>query len=112
MKKPIPSSAHTPGPWRLDWLDDDNAWILDSKGNYLFEVVTHDGEGLFVSKDQQIANGRLVAATPTLLTELETQLENWQQLLSGDWVAADNGIRAAINGCANVIAEAKGLLSS
>jgi hypothetical protein len=65
---------HTPGPWRVEWIDDSHGWILDKVGNYLFEIVTSDEEGLLASPAEQVANARLTAAAPTLLTMLERLL--------------------------------------
>lgn len=59
-------TAHTPGPWKADWLDDENGWVLDSQDNYLATVVTHDSEGRIAPLDQQVANAALMAAAPDL----------------------------------------------
>jgi hypothetical protein len=62
--------AHTPGPWHSDWLGDDRGWILDTRANYLAEIVTQDDEGFVVSKAEQRANALLLAAAPELLDAL------------------------------------------
>lgn len=62
------SSAHTAGPWQVDWLDDERGWILDANGNYLAEIVTKDDMDFVVPKSQQHANAYLMAAAPDLYT--------------------------------------------
>lgn len=62
------SSEHTAGPWIVDWLDDENGWVLDAENNYLAEIVTTDEEGFVVPPQQQRANARLIAAAPDLYT--------------------------------------------
>lgn len=75
MEKSAPSSAHTPGPWRADWIGDDHGWILDSQGNYLAEIITEDECGFVVPADQQKANARLLVAAPLLAEALEYLLQ-------------------------------------
>ncbi len=52
--------AHTPVPWRTDWLGDDRGWILDEQSNYLAEIVTEDDCGFVVPKDEQRANAEFI----------------------------------------------------
>ena len=56
----------TPGPWRAEWLDDQNGWILNDDGTYILEPILKDSE----SKCDPLAakaNLRLAAAAPDLL---------------------------------------------
>lgn len=66
------TAKHTPGPWKADFLDEDNGWILDKKSNYIAEIVTSDEENKFIKNpDEREANARLIASAPELLEALK-----------------------------------------
>lgn len=69
---------HTPGPWEDVWLDDENGWIMDSRGNYLAEMVVADEEGLCVSEDEARVNAHLMAAAPELLEACSLALDDFE----------------------------------
>jgi hypothetical protein len=71
---PSPPARPTSGPWYYSWLDDVHGWIRDHKGRYLAEIVTYDEEGLYVPKEEQLANSRLIAAAPQLREALDKLL--------------------------------------
>lgn len=76
----------TPGPWEDVWLDDENGWIKDSRGNYLAEMVTKDEAGLCVPKDEAEANAHLLAAAPELLEACRLALDYFNYTRSGrEW---------------------------
>src|SRR5690349_7081039 len=54
------SPAHTPTPWRTDWLGDERGWILDKDSNYLAEIVAKDECGFVVPLKQQRANAAFI----------------------------------------------------
>lgn len=64
---------HTLEPWDDVWLDDDNGWIMDSQGNYLFEVITKDSEGYCASKKVATANARRVVAAVNACKGISTE---------------------------------------
>ncbi len=70
---------HTPGPWRAEWFDENNAWVMDAKGNYLTELVTGDEEGKCADGDAQVFNLTLMAAAPELLKTCQVVLEHIMQ---------------------------------
>ena len=63
--------CHTPGPW-----EDDGKFIVapDPAGVhpdiYIAEIVQEDDEGRLASPQQQLANGTLIAAAPSLFDAL------------------------------------------
>lgn len=67
-------SQHTPGPWRAEWLNEENAWVMDKDGNYLATLVVEDEEGKCATGDQQIFNLELMAAAPDLLASLQAMV--------------------------------------
>jgi hypothetical protein len=61
-------AEHTAGPWQFREQGDANEFVvLDHAGRWLFSI-RHNGEELFA---KQLANLRLVAAGPVLLSALE-----------------------------------------
>ncbi|WP_341714479.1 hypothetical protein [Limnobacter sp.] len=67
---------HTPGPWFISYTHDDNLSMsiddqpgMDGERNYDLAVVTHG------CPDELLANARLVAAAPVLLSEAKALLK-------------------------------------
>lgn len=69
-------AQHTAGPWRAEYLDSMNGWIMDENGNYLATIVTSDDEGMVVSEEEQLANARLMASAPDLLSVLKEAVDH------------------------------------
>jgi hypothetical protein len=65
-------AEHTAGPWQFREQGDANEFaVLDSTGRWLFSI-RHNGEELLA---KQLANLRLAAAAPDLLTALHDCLD-------------------------------------
>lgn len=79
-KVETPSVRHTPGPWQHD---DQFIVAPDLEGThvdiYIAEIATDDETGRIASAAQQQANGRLIAAAPSLLEAAELVLERWSE---------------------------------
>jgi hypothetical protein len=105
-------SAHTPGPWHTDSIGTDRAWILDSEGNYLAEIVAKDEYGFAAPTDQQQANACLIAVAPELLEHLCSMVamahsvsENWE---NGDLASAVRNLDRNATAAETAIAKAYG----
>src|SRR5262249_34777692 len=74
-KTPASPNAHTPGPWNFD-----EVYVVapDPKevhpDIYIAEIAYEDAEGRVVSRTEQEANLKLIAAAPELLASLEVIL--------------------------------------
>lgn len=64
------TQQHTPGPWRAEWLDDLDGWIMDGAGNYLATIVTEDDDGFLVPAAEQEANARFIVQACNSFEEL------------------------------------------
>ena len=66
-------SGHTPGPWKVGFVDDELEPVVKTSEEHAWYVATvHDfGDA---GKTSQ-ANARLIAAAPELLEEAEKQVE-------------------------------------
>lgn len=76
------STAHTPGPWRTDWLGDDRGWILDEQSNYLAEIVTEDDCGFVVPKDEQRANAEFIVTACNAHADLLKLAQDYREACS------------------------------
>jgi len=93
-------STHTQGQWRLDW----NFIVApDASGKnpdvYIATIADEDDEGRIVCEDEQIANGKLIAAAPDLLAALEQCLpliDAYRRNSGGDGDLSAMNARAAI----------------
>lgn len=72
-------TQHTPGPWKIEVMDDGSERITGGENQDLIAVPT----GGRVGK----ANARLIAQAPALLAELKDMMDF---LLGGDFGAHDN----------------------
>jgi hypothetical protein len=63
---------HTPGPWKVDKVDNAHCYIIAKNGTLLAKVWLEDN-------DFNNANAHLVAAAPDMLEALEAALSYWDQ---------------------------------
>ena len=73
----------TPGPWFADSIDDQYVWVLDSRGNYIAEMVTSDEEGM-CWPDAAEANARAIAALPELVEALRAADDDLGAFINSD----------------------------
>lgn len=86
--------AHTPGPWKLEgnWVDGKlGGWISTLHPSPLFELIPITG-----TKDEIIANARLIAAAPDLLAALQ-ECEAAEDATHDQQADAFRNARAAIS---------------
>lgn len=81
-------SAHSPGPWRyLEDHDGDAAGrpltVCDAANNDLAEVYSREDATVDISREQAIANARLIAAAPDLLDAAKEAM----QWFDAEWKA-------------------------
>lgn len=82
-------SKHTKGPWRTEWLGEEQGYIMDDKGNYIAEIVAYDEEGRYCP-DEMEANARLMAAAPEMLEALSNAEKTLREDMKKD--AALDGV--------------------
>jgi hypothetical protein len=76
-------TAHTQGPWTVDFFD--KPYILtDDHTTYVAEVVDEDEEGMAPPREQVTANARLIAAAPELLAVVEKLEKQFRQDIDND----------------------------
>jgi len=72
--------GHTPGPWQHE---DQFIVAPDPEGKhvdiYIAEIATDDETGRVASPEQQQANGKLLAAAPTLLEAAQLVIQRWSK---------------------------------
>ncbi len=86
------ATKHPPGPWVWNGKDMPFADIEDARGNVIAGMVYNGGHPQVASRDEMLANARLIAAAPELLDALRLVLAHDGALTGADWTA----IRAAI----------------
>lgn len=87
-------NEHTPGPWQQDW----QFIVAPDPGGihpdiYIAEIAEEDSEGRIATPEQQIANGRLIAAAPELLAACRKVIDRWEK---GDLAEAARACQAAV----------------
>lgn len=106
-------SQHTPGPWHWSGSSAGYGSLVSDSGVEVLADI--DYEGLNLHGDDKEADACLIAAAPTLFSEMcrylpvleraESEPEIWSKLTEGLGVATLNGYRAAI---AKVVGETDG----
>jgi len=104
-------SKHTPGPWRFLEADDHNRddnscrpiTICGPADDDLANVYSSDDSTVSISREETVANARLIAAAPNLLEAAKDALSGWRYIRSqhGDlsgvgWDRVEDALRAAI----------------
>jgi len=83
------------------------AWHVETAGDS-YEVLETGDSGFVIATVSEEEDARLIASAPGLLDECKIQLENWQQLLSGQWDGSEKGIKAAMSALEEIISTATG----
>lgn len=84
--------------------------VYNNEEHYCIE---DDNEHLLIAEiegglsDEAYAKAILMASAPHLLEACQTQLENWEMVLSGEWEIDKEGVQLAINNLKHVISRAQ-----
>ncbi len=74
-----PPATHTPGPWRANLGSVSNDPEIFGEDDSLIAIVAYSKRGM----EREIANARLIAAAPELLTELYWLANNLDKAVNG-----------------------------
>lgn len=87
---------HTPGPWEYGGIYNDrggDSWysVIHSPAKTGQHHTPRAAEALGISKDEALANARLIAAAPDMLEALGVLLEASRGLIGSDheWIVSD-----------------------
>jgi|GEM_PF-1570373 len=98
-------SRHTEGPWRVNVDGCGDTFISGPNGEYLADLGASSDE-----QEQLRADAHLLAASPCLLAEAETDLQAWENVLELGLMPEQHRdtVLARIGRLPTVIVKAKG----
>ena len=115
------TQSHTPGPWRIDYQQDEAPYIVAEQGKawnnpticHLYQDITPDDSvtigPLLEAFDNATANARLIAAAPDLLAACQALMRAETMQTEGKRDGATMGqISLAIDAARAAIAKATG----
>lgn len=104
---------HTEGPWRVEEKEERIAVVLEKSGEkmpdgfiWLPVAICRVGEGVGRSREQALANARLIAAAPELLAALEALLAEARTYKLTTWALS---VEKTASRASDAIAAAKGV---
>lgn len=103
--------AHTPGPWRSAWRPHLGEWRITDEADSIV-AETRPPTDVFGTRGSEEANARLIAAAPTMLTELERFYDALAAMADAydatGVCPTGHALRQQADSAAAVIAKAKG----
>ena len=92
MRTVTERSTHTPGPWEIDEGD---GMAIAKVSCFAITAPCMPNVGSGLSRDENAANARLIAAAPDLLDALR-HMQSCQSCAQADWSACPRGGQQAI----------------